>query len=346
MSAMASQITNLTIVYSIVYSGADQRKKQSSASLAFVRGIHRWPVNSPHKVPVTRKCFHLMTSSWTTFSNSGIFFWENIFTKITPRPRICSHLNLSLFVPSFEDFQYLEYWRVEIICFQWVFSIKYARARPRRRNNAPGIQTTIRDQVSDCINDNPEYMASLKLVIVLIIAEIRINSIRILTIPHCYGVNKSTRYTCDDGMTWKCLPHYWSFVRGIHWSPVQRASNMDLLMVSFFIMKKLFNKQFSCQWFGTFIWRHWKRLFGVNNLNFTVETAGLMLGLLPANERRRYFVTTSLIGWAKSYNQPWKGYNAVAHIQHGKYKERTLAACIVGSRNNTLQYNTILHIVR
>ena len=55
MSAMASQITSLTIVYSIVYSGADQRKHQSSASLAFVRGIHRWPVNSQHKGPVTRK---------------------------------------------------------------------------------------------------------------------------------------------------------------------------------------------------------------------------------------------------------------------------------------------------
>ena len=57
MMAMASQITSLTIVYSIVYSVADQRKHQSSASLAFVRGIHRWPVNSPHKWPVTRKMF-------------------------------------------------------------------------------------------------------------------------------------------------------------------------------------------------------------------------------------------------------------------------------------------------
>ena len=57
MSAMASQITRLTIVYSTVYSGADQRKHQSSASLAFVRGIHRRPVNSPHKGPVTRKRF-------------------------------------------------------------------------------------------------------------------------------------------------------------------------------------------------------------------------------------------------------------------------------------------------
>ena len=57
MSTMASQITSLTIVYSTVYSGADQKKHQSSASLAFVRGIHRWPVNSRHKGPVTRKMF-------------------------------------------------------------------------------------------------------------------------------------------------------------------------------------------------------------------------------------------------------------------------------------------------
>ena len=55
MGAIASQITSLTIVYWTVYSDADQRKHQSSASLAFVRGIHRGPVNSPHKWPVTRK---------------------------------------------------------------------------------------------------------------------------------------------------------------------------------------------------------------------------------------------------------------------------------------------------
>ena len=57
MGTMASQITSLTVVYSTVYSGADQRKHQSSASLTFVREIHRGPVNSPHKGPVTRKMF-------------------------------------------------------------------------------------------------------------------------------------------------------------------------------------------------------------------------------------------------------------------------------------------------
>ena len=57
MGMMASQIISLTIVYSTVYSGADQRQHESFASLAFRRRIHRGPVNSPHKWPVTRKMF-------------------------------------------------------------------------------------------------------------------------------------------------------------------------------------------------------------------------------------------------------------------------------------------------
>ena len=57
MSAMASQITRVSIVCSTDGSGVDQRKSHSSTSLAIVQGIHRWPVNSPHKRPVTRKMF-------------------------------------------------------------------------------------------------------------------------------------------------------------------------------------------------------------------------------------------------------------------------------------------------
>ena len=64
MCAMASQITSLTIVYSTVYSGAGHRKTPNLRVTGLCWGIHRWPVNSPHKWPVTRKIFHLMTSSW------------------------------------------------------------------------------------------------------------------------------------------------------------------------------------------------------------------------------------------------------------------------------------------
>ena len=56
-NALASQITNLMIVYSTIYSGTDQRKHQSFTSLAFVRGIHQWLVNSLHKWPVMLKIF-------------------------------------------------------------------------------------------------------------------------------------------------------------------------------------------------------------------------------------------------------------------------------------------------
>ena len=101
MSAMASQITSLMIVYSTVYSDADQRKHQSSASLAFVRGIHRWPVNSPHKWPVTRKMlsFHDVIVSRTS---SHILTMDN--------PRFAREDEYKLIYAMLESLQYcMEY---------------------------------------------------------------------------------------------------------------------------------------------------------------------------------------------------------------------------------------------
>ena len=63
MTTIASQITSLAIVYSTVYSGGDQRKHQSAASLAFVWGIHRDRWIPRTKGQLRGKCFHLMTSS-------------------------------------------------------------------------------------------------------------------------------------------------------------------------------------------------------------------------------------------------------------------------------------------
>ena len=57
IGTMASQITNLVIVYSTIYSGGDKRKHKSFASLAFVMGIHGSPLNFPHKRPATGKMF-------------------------------------------------------------------------------------------------------------------------------------------------------------------------------------------------------------------------------------------------------------------------------------------------
>ena len=91
MSSMASHITSPTIVYPTVYAGAEQRKHQSSASLAFMRGIHQWPVNSPHKGPITRKMipFHdvIMLSMPIVMALCYIFVFYFIFSGThCPRP--------------------------------------------------------------------------------------------------------------------------------------------------------------------------------------------------------------------------------------------------------------------
>ena len=77
MGVIASQITSLMIVYSTVYSDADQRKHQSSASLAFVRGIHQGPVNSPHKRPVTRKIFSFddVIMNWPCYKGTSKYMY-------------------------------------------------------------------------------------------------------------------------------------------------------------------------------------------------------------------------------------------------------------------------------
>ena len=71
MGAKASQITSLTIVYSIVCSDADQRKHQSSALLAFVWVIHRGRCIPRTNGQLRRKCLHFMTSSCTTQYNKA-----------------------------------------------------------------------------------------------------------------------------------------------------------------------------------------------------------------------------------------------------------------------------------
>ena len=95
MSAMASQITSLTIIYSTGYSGPDQGKHQSSASLAFVRGIHRSPVNFPHKGPVTRKML--------TFDDVVMVLYTPCSAEVIPQGILCisAKINLSggLYLP-------------------------------------------------------------------------------------------------------------------------------------------------------------------------------------------------------------------------------------------------------
>ena len=91
MTTMAPQITSLTVVYSTVYSDADQRKHQSSASLAFVWGIHRDRWIPRTKVQLRGICVHLMTSSWYYGHETGIHSIVFVYHEIL----ILSNISLS-----------------------------------------------------------------------------------------------------------------------------------------------------------------------------------------------------------------------------------------------------------
>ena len=148
MGTIASQITSLTIVYSMVYSDADQRKQQSSASLAFVRGIRRGPVNSPHKWPVTRKMFPfddviMSIRCWTNayyvdfnFENHSqrqslrmlIFEIHITYTYDTCRRFLCILLYYSLLLDScnlstLKLWRYFTWWRHQMETFSALLTI-------------------------------------------------------------------------------------------------------------------------------------------------------------------------------------------------------------------------------
>ena len=92
MGAIASQITSLAIVYSAFYSGVDQRKRQSSASLAFVWGIHRdrWILRT--KGQLRGKCFHLMTSSCSEATGSDTVYCHHNSSQFSAHMIVASIL--------------------------------------------------------------------------------------------------------------------------------------------------------------------------------------------------------------------------------------------------------------
>ena len=114
MSMMAFQITGVSIVCSTVCSGANNRKHQSSALLALVRGIYRWPVNYPHKGPVTRKMFDDVIMSLFKFDEDGIHLQiiYNIFKCISKIPFPTKFARKNKFI-------------ISQCCFKYWFGIEY-----------------------------------------------------------------------------------------------------------------------------------------------------------------------------------------------------------------------------
>ena len=169
MTAITSQITSLTSVYS----SADQRKHQSSASLDFVRGSHRWPVNSPHKRPVMRKMFPF---------DDVIMFWREVTT--VGEGWTC-----------FGDFP-------NLMRFLWItFLRKFATRRFfMGRNFRSNILVPL--NVICVWKSHLSHATILSLALTLVVQ----------------GPQYSWRH--DDVIKWKHFPRYWSFMRGIHRSPV------------------------------------------------------------------------------------------------------------------------------
>ena len=115
MGTVASQITSLTIVYSTVDSDADQRKHQSSESLAFVC---RGPMNSPQKWPVTRKMFpfdDVIMKRNCTFSNDC---FKRICTGNCPNDYFRYNVKIFLFQYYFGQRLILTDWNCSKCCFQ------------------------------------------------------------------------------------------------------------------------------------------------------------------------------------------------------------------------------------
>ena len=149
MGAMVSQITSLTSVYSTVYSGADQRKHQCSASLAFLGGIHRWPVNSPHKWPVTRKMFPIDD----VIMRQGVVYavcWKGIqhIYKHLNAVYFCFNMKIFIFSLSYLDTEMLQI--IEIL-FYFLGRREYPKSHVIHDNRYTRIYTRLQSIDHHCL---------------------------------------------------------------------------------------------------------------------------------------------------------------------------------------------------
>ena len=126
MSAMASQINSVASVCLTVGSGGDQRKHQSSASLAFVWGIHRWPVNSPHKWRVTRKMFSFDdVIMWEEGGHNWVSIsWEPFIKKITSQWSYCNITMVILHV-KLKGIEITIFYITEFLGWEKIFSPQF-----------------------------------------------------------------------------------------------------------------------------------------------------------------------------------------------------------------------------
>ena len=181
MSVMMSEITGISFVYSTLCSGTDERKHQSSTSLAFVRGIHRWPGNSLHKGPVMLKMFPFDDFIMDKSKMVQAIAWQTVaaaISKLFMTSMISHHLLLTR-------------WSLEKSWGNFSITI---------------LRVLIWSHPSMSI-----YLGKQQLLLQILI--------------QC-----TVEWLHDDVIKWKHFPRHWTFVRGIHRSPV--------------------NSPHKCQWHG------------------------------------------------------------------------------------------------
>ena len=153
MGAMASQITGVLIVCSTFCSGAHQRKHQCSASPAFVMGIHRWPVDSPHKEPVTPKLFPfddvIMQMHFLEWKVPCVDLNFTFILRVFPGAQLTKHFHwrrLNIKMPSCQYCQYRHYIDVimttmasQITGLTVVYSTIYSDAYQRKHQRSASL---------------------------------------------------------------------------------------------------------------------------------------------------------------------------------------------------------------
>ena len=267
---MASQITSLTIVYSTVYSSSDQRKHQSSASLAFVRVIHRWPVNSSHKWSVTRKMFPF----------DGIIMWFDLGHKCDRRFANTTHRDRADFRVSneYSKFIYL------VITFYWSSNVTEKRRRTLVRCDGDSMVNLKLIVILRCQRMLPFNMLShethmsarapswsslVQLVACPLFAAKLQHFNDILFEIRAFSLNKMCLYIYIFLLQWAAGIRSGPPSPDISVEQVQRVRDLHLIS----------------SWIDS-MWLLWQ--------------VGMILGLRPASERRCYLVTTSLICWAQT----------------------------------------------
>ena len=263
MGAIASRITGVPVVYSSICSGADQRKHQSFAPLAFLRGIHWWPMKSPHKGPVTRKMFpfdHVIMCIMDVRAITDAVKWESIVLIIGCGQYFNHQLDFKInqcCQRPLTQFTMRNTYLTASPTFPWQRALHKLGSVAVVWSKSFEILRWILRYNANCVHyHTPEFIDS------------RFSKSpchTYMSFKYSYVTNiRSASWCCDDDVIkWKHFPRYWPFVRGIDRSPVgsphKRPVARSFDVIYDLHLKKRLSDQSRRRWFekpSHSLWRH------------------------------------------------------------------------------------------